>query len=210
MSAAETHLIVFGAGGHAAVVVDIAQLIYPNRQLYLFDEAKGCAPVLGYDVTTGYPDPEVFPPDEYSVVVGIGSISARKKVSDKLRDLGYQLETLVHPHASIGAMVELGKGTVVCAQAVVNPRATLSDGCIINTGAMIEHDCTVGAFCHVGPGAVVAGVAKLGDQTWICANATVKETCNIGANVVVGAGSFVNSDLNANATYVGSPVRRIS
>lgn len=209
MSADERPLIVFGAGGHAAVVVDIALKTYPNRQLHVFDDAADCAPVLGCTVTSGLPDTVKFPPSQYKVVVGIGSNSARKLVSGKLHALGYEFETLIHPHASIGTQAEVGKGVVVCAQAVVNPRAKLSDGCIVNTGAVIEHDCVIGPFCHVGPGAVVAGEAKLGAVTWICANAVVKETTVIGANVIVGAGSFVNSDLDANATYVGSPVRRI-
>ncbi len=210
MTADETPLIIFGAGGHAAVIVDVAKRIYPDRELHVFDEAPDCPPLLGHEVTRGLPDPDILRPEQFKVVVGIGSNAARKIVSVKLRQLGYEFETLVHPHASIGAMVKLGKGSVVFARAVVNPRANLADGCIVNTGAIVEHDCVVGEFCHVGPGAVMAGVCRVGAQTWVCANATVRETTTIGENVIVGAGSFVNGDLEANATYVGSPARQIT
>ena len=210
MSEAVITLIIFGAGGHAAIVIDIARSINPAWDIRLFDGADKCLPVLGHEVESGLPDPKTLHPDHCRVVVAIGEAAARSAVTLQLRELGYSFITLVHPRAYIGTLVTLGHGTVVCANATVNTRAALSDGCIVNTGAIIEHDCRLESFCHVSPGAVLAGGVKLGTQTWIGANAIIKETCTIGANVVVGAGSFVSSDLNNNGTYVGSPACRIN
>lgn len=200
-------MIVYGAGGHAAVVIDTALAMAPDRDIVVFD-AVPHDPILGFDVHTGLPDTAVFPPARYRAVVAIGDCAARRMTADKLSALGYQMDTLVHPRACISAVADVGQGTVVCANAVVNPRARVAQGCIINTNATVEHDCNIGAFCHISPGAVLAGGVTLGAQSWIGANATVRETCTIGAHVVVGAGSFVNSDLAADATYFGSPARR--
>jgi len=201
-------LIVYGAGGHAAVVIDLARSLCPDRKISVFDAGSSCAPVLGLDVQPGLPSPDLYPPDHYEAVVAIGNCDARKTAANRLCELGYGLATLIHPSACVSISAHIGAGTVVCANAVVNPRARIATGCIVNTNATIEHDCNVAEFCHVSPGAVLAGGVCLGPQSWIGANATVRETCEIGGQVIVGAGSYVNTDLASGATYFGSPARR--
>jgi sugar O-acyltransferase (sialic acid O-acetyltransferase NeuD family) len=208
MSLTVMSLIVYGAGGHAAVVVDVARTIQPDREIVVFDADPARDPVLGLVVQSGLPDPAVLSPAGYEVIVAIGNCMARKTVANQLGALGYPMATLIHPRACISAAAKIGTGTVVCANAVVNPRARVAQGCIINTNATIEHDCNIAPFCHISPGAVLAGGVSLGAQSWIGANATVRETCHIGAHVIVGAGSFVNTDLASDATYFGSPARR--
>lgn len=44
---------------------------------------------------------------------------------------------------------------------------------MINTGAIIEHDCRVSNFSHVAVGSVLCGEVIVGENTLIGANATV-------------------------------------
>ena len=39
--------------------------------------------------------------------------------------------------------------------AVVNTDVTLETGCIINIGALVDHDCVIGQGSHLAPGAIV-------------------------------------------------------
>ena len=43
------------------------------------------------------------------------------------------------------------------ASAVINPYTRIREHCIINTGAIIEHDCIIENFVHISPNAALAG-----------------------------------------------------
>ena len=70
----------------------------------------------------------------------------------------------------------------------------------MNTGAIVEHDCTVGAYSHMAPGAVLCGAVQVGEGVLVGANATVLPGVRIGAGARVGAGAVVKNDLADGAT----------
>ena len=51
--------------------------------------------------------------------------------------------------------------------AIVNAGATIQKNCIINSNALIEHDCSIGENCHISTGAVVNGHTWIGDNSFI-------------------------------------------
>ena len=66
---------------------------------------------------------------------------------------------------------------------------------LINTGALIDHDCTIGKSCHICPGVTLSGGVRVGDRSMICSGSTVIPYKSIGANAVIGAGSIVFEDI---------------
>ena len=46
-------------------------------------------------------------------------------------------------------------------KAIVNAKAKIGRNCIINTGAIIEHDVIIEDNCHISTGSIVNGGAKL-------------------------------------------------
>ena len=80
---------------------------------------------------------------------------------------------------------------------------------IINTGAIIEHDCSIGDFSHIAPGAVLAGNVSIGSGCMIGANSVIKQGVKVGDNVIIGAGAVVLKDVNAETTFVGNPAKQI-
>ena len=50
---------------------------------------------------------------------------------------------------------KLGIGTMVLPMAVVNTGVTVGNGCIINIGALIDHDTVIEDGVHLAPGAIV-------------------------------------------------------
>lgn len=76
--------------------------------------------------------------------------------------------TAVHPTSVIsGIQVEISVGTVVMANAVINSCSYIGRHCIINSGAVIEHDNRIEDFVHVSVGAKLAGTVSVGKGTWI-------------------------------------------
>ena len=91
----------------------------------------------------------------------------------------------------------------------------VSEGTMIDMGAVLGGRVEVGKRCHVGAGTVLAGVIEppsatpviLEDDVLIGANAVVLEGVRIGKGAVVGAGSIVTEDVPAGAVVVGNPAR---
>ena len=67
--------------------------------------------------------------------------------------------------------------------------------CIINTGAIVEHDCIVDDFSHVAVGAVLCGGVSIGSETLIGANATVIQGRTVGNKCIVGAGEVARKNI---------------
>ena len=53
---------------------------------------------------------------------------------------GANIPTLIHPSVIIGENVEVKAGTVLMAGVVINCCSKIGEGCIINTGATVDHD----------------------------------------------------------------------
>jgi serine acetyltransferase len=96
---------------------------------------------------------------------------------------------------------------MIAANATINPLATVGTGAICNTGCIIEHECVVGEFAHIGPGAVLCGNVKIGDGTFVGANAVIKQGITVGKNAMIGAGAVVVKDVPDGVTVVGVPAK---
>jgi sugar O-acyltransferase (sialic acid O-acetyltransferase NeuD family) len=201
-------LLIVGAGGHARVLIDIAEKQGRYRVVGLVDEQPhlvGTA-LLGYPVLGG--SDLLHREDVPShAIVAIGAPEARAAWQEHLEALGFQLAVLVHPSAQVARDVRLGAGTVLMACTAVNPGSRLGRGVIVNTGASIDHDCEVGDFVHVAPGARLAGGVRVGSRSHIGIGACVIQNVTIGAGAVVGAGAAVVRGVPGGITVAGVPAR---
>lgn len=201
--------IVFGAGGHAKVVLDA--LLRAGREVAgLIDDDASAAvriglgrPVLGTRSVLGgqWADAEIVP--------AIGGNAARARLLDWLRERNLTLASAIHPQAIVGNGVDIGGGCFLAAGAVVNPDTRLGEGVIVNTCASVDHDCRVGRAVHVAPGARLCGGVTVGDETLVGTGAMVIPGISIGARVVIGAGSVVIRDVPDGARVYGNPARTI-
>jgi sugar O-acyltransferase (sialic acid O-acetyltransferase NeuD family) len=112
--------------------------------------------------------------------------------------------TLVHPTAYVPEQVELADGVFVGARAVIQPFATIGPASIINTGAIVEHHCVLGANVHAAPGSILCGHVSVGAHSLIGAGATVIQSCRLGEAVTVGAGAVVTRDVADNQILVSA------
>lgn len=207
-------VIIIGAGGHARVVLDSLR-VTSIRVLGLTDDDKalwgtsiGHVPVLGSDEVLS-----AYSPGDVLLANGIGGASClntRHSIFVRYKARGYDFATIVHVASCIAEGVVLGEGVQVMAGAVVQPCTSIETNTIINTGASIDHDCSVGAHSHVGPGAVVCGGVTLGQSTLIGAGATIIPGVSIGDHCLVAAGSTVIDSIAAHARVSGTPAREMS
>ena len=74
---------------------------------------------------------------------------------------------------------------------------------IINTGAIIEHECTIGAYSHISVGSKLCGAVFVGEDTLVGAGTVVIQGVRIGAGALIGAGSVVLGDVRGGQTVTG-------
>lgn len=187
----------YGASGHAKVVMDIAQKAYYNVPC-LIDDNPNVNELAGLPVVHSA---EGLSP----IIVTIGDCQIRKRIVEKLGEREYL--TVIHPSAIKADSVKLGYGTVVMAGAILNPYASVGNHCIVNTGASIDHDCIIHDFVHIAPHSTLCGEVEIGEGTWVGAGTTIKQGIHIGKNCFIGAGAVVVKDIPDDSLCYGNPAR---
>lgn len=198
-------IIIFGAGGHASVVIDIVEKQGLFNIVGIFadgHEMKG-KNIMNYPVL-----------DEIANFFGsklgfvaVGDNFARQAVASRIKekDPTFKFVTLIHPAALIGKNVEIGPGTVVVGGAVINSNTRIGKNCIINTKASVDHDVIIADFSSISPGATLGGNCTVGSFTTIGLGANIIQKITIGEGSLIGAGSTVLKDVPDHVLVYGSP-----
>ena len=191
-------MYLFGASGHAKVIMDI--LTASGQEIdALIDDNEKVNELNGYKVLHGVTDAS-------PVIVSIGVNAIRKKVVEKLTgDFGIA----IHPSAIVSPSAKIGEGTVVMAGAIINADAVIGKHCIINTGASVDHECVVGDYCHIAPHATLCGQVHVGEGTMMGVGSCAIPCVNIGSWCTIGAGAAVVKDIPDGVTAVGVPAKAI-
>lgn len=205
--------VILGGGGHARVLIDcvnaiggilLTGILDSNRALW-GQELLGI-PILGSDDLLA----ERKTRGITCFAVGLGGVGDNRP-RERLFKLGlsYGLEplTLVHPNSSCSRWAKVGLGSQLLPGCIVNPGTELSENVIVNSGAIVEHDCLIGNHAHVASGAILASTVTVGDRVHVGAGATIKQCVTVGEDAVVGAGAVVVKDVSANTVVVGVPAR---
>ncbi len=201
-------IFVFGASGHAKVVIDAARTQgYEVAAVFDDDPALAGTQVLGCSVAGGRDELPAWCRSHgvMAGIVGIGNNRIRATVAQWLVGQGFRLASVVHPRATVAAGVTIGAGSVLMAGTVVNPDAIIGANCIVNTGATVDHDCVLGEAVHIAPGCHLCGHVRVGAGSLLGAGAVAIPGVTIGADVLVGAGSTVLADIPDGLRVAGSP-----
>ena len=201
----KSNLVIIGAGGHAKVCYDIAQLMNKWNKIIILDD----------DLNNDYfhVSGPINDMSKYLTVadffVAIGNNSLRGKIINKLEHLNAAISTLIHPQSVVASDVNIGIGSVIMAGVVINSSTSIGKGGIINTSVSIDHDNLIEDFVHISPGSNLAGTVKIGSETWVGLGCKIIQTVIITKSVIIGAGSTVIDDVKDSGTYIGSPIKKI-
>ena len=78
---------------------------------------------------------------------------------------------------------------------------------IINSGAIVEHDCVIESHAHIATGAQLASTVYVGEGSHIGIGASVRQCISIGQYAIIGAGAVVIDNVPDNVVVVGVPAR---
>lgn len=195
-------MLIYGAGGHAKVVLSILSAC-GVRVGGIFDDNWQGVDLSGHRILGGY-NPRLMAAED--LIISVGDNYDRKRLVGLIT---HSFGTAIHPTAIIDPSVHLGVGTVIVHNVVVQANCCIGNHVIINTGAIIDHDCSLEDFVHVGPGATLCGGVRIGECTLVGAGSVVAPRVGIGKDCVIGAGAVVIRNVPDYAKVAGNPARVI-
>jgi sugar O-acyltransferase (sialic acid O-acetyltransferase NeuD family) len=195
------YILIYGAGGHAKSVIEM--ILHNNNHVIagIVDDDKRLEgnkvlniPVLG---TRGLL-PALLEQGVILAANGVGGIidiTIRVKIFNLLEKAGFTFPALIHSRATIEPSVKVEDGVQLFANAYVGSEAILHSRCMVNTNAVISHDCEIGAYTHIAPGALLAGHVHVGERTLVGMGVTTTIGVKIGSGVRIGNGAIILADV---------------
>ena len=155
-------LLIWGAGDQGLVTLECALAMNAYEQIdFLEIKENGSRKIINHTVFKESEfDKVVKLYDE--VIVATGSNDLREEKIKMLLDFGIPLATIVHPTALISSFEKIVSGTTILANVIININTKVGIGCIVNNGAIIEHDCMVGNYVNICPKFAMAGHSSIG------------------------------------------------
>ncbi len=189
---------ILGAGGQARETVDLIRAVRTDAAGRAFD-LRGLLEEPGEAGLSGRSG---------ALVLGLGFPGPRARLLARYSgSVSFDLPTLVHPNADVGAGTQLAAAVIISSGCVVTTDVRLGPGTLLNPRSGIGHDSVLGSCCVVNPGANISGAVTIGDEVLIGSGATVLQGLSIGDGATIGAGAVVTRSVPPGATVVGVPAR---
>ncbi|MFJ8246325.1 acetyltransferase [Peribacillus asahii] len=199
-------LIVIGNGGHAKVVIDIANNNGYKIVACLDDKFEKL--INNNEVYFGPIDAISYIREIYQdvkVIIALGNNKLRKSIFEKIKVPLEEYAVLVHSSTIISSDVSIGFGSVVMPGVVINSNSQIGVNSIINTSSIIEHDSIIGDFVHIAPNSTITGSVIIENGTLVGASSTLIPGVRVGQWSVLGAGSIVVKNIPSNVKAMGIP-----
>ena len=198
-------VIFVGAGGHA---LSLAEFCGEDIMGYLSKEENPEMPGkwLGTD-----DEAEKFLSPGHSLHVayiyhGLPRMSQRGELIRLYQSQGWKFKTLISPKAIVTRNSKIAEGVAIFNGAIIN-RAEIGGNCVVNSGAIVEHDCKIGENTFIGPGAVIGGFTSIGKNCFIGLGARIGNGLKIGDNISVAMGAVVSKNLEEPGIYHGPTLK---
>ncbi len=194
------NLAIVGAGGHGKVVGEIA-LLNKYNDIHFFDDKQNRIDKFPFTILGNFEKLKENLSDYDAFFVAIGDNQIRFSLLEWFKNSNANIVNLIHPKATVSKFSDIGIGTCVMANAVINPGTLIKDGVIINTSASIDHDCMIEDFAHISPNCSLSGNVRIGKFTHLGTGTSVHPGVQIGNKVKTGVGLKIYKDVLDNTIY---------
>ena len=206
-------IVVVGGGGHAKVIINTVKKLNNYEILGYVDLIdRGLLLGIKYLGTDAVLLSIIKEHKNCKAVIAIGNTvisNKRYEIYKGLKDIGFQLPVVISKKAIVNEEVRIEEGTVLLDRVIINVGSSLGKCVIVNTGAIVEHDCEIGDFTHIASGAILSGGVKINKNSMVGSGATILHNKKIGKNCLVGSGAVVTKNCLEPGIYIGVPAIKI-
>lgn len=212
MSALVNNILIWGASGHAKVV--LSALKNNHKIIGFIDKNPNIKEFAGNAVYRNFSEfsknvsidsKEIY----FIIAIGGARGSERMDIHNQLIKSGLKPMSVIHPSAWVDASACIEPGAQILAMAAISAEVVIGSQTIVNTNATIDHETQVGDGCHIMPAATVTGCVTIGNFCTIGSNATILPRISLNPHTIVGAGAVVTKNTPPNITVVGIPAKNI-
>lgn len=118
----------------------------------------------------------------------------RRKLYQKVKDMGYKLANIVSPTASVRGEIK-GDNCWICDGVVIQEHVIVGSDVFIMDNALIGHRSMVQSHVFVAIRATICGYITIGEQSYIGANSTVFDEVKIGKKCLIGGATIVKRNV---------------
>lgn len=202
-------IILVGGGGHCKSVIDVIETHQTYEIAGIIDQENMIGnEICGYRIIGSDADLPAISKSNKNFMITVGQIKSsavRTKIFENLQNLNINMPVIVSPLGHVSDLANIGEGSIVMHFAMVNAEAKVGKNCIINSRALIEHDCIIGDHTQISTGAIVNGNVKVGKHCFIGSGSVLVQGIEIPDYTVIAAGAVVTKSIVQQGTYAGVP-----
>lgn len=204
-------MIIAGAGGHGReVLYSFILRGFPLENISFFDEDDSLKKIKiaenSFYVITDIDELRQNLSVDPNFYLGVGNPVFRRKFDKLLTSNGGCMNAIML--SSNTHYLDLPQNRCdLMPYSFLGPDVSLGAGVLLNTGAQVHHDSTIGEYSEIGPKAMLLGGAKVGKMCRIGAGAVILPGVTLGDEVVVGAGAVVTRDHLNLQVLIGVPAK---
>lgn len=202
------HIIIVGAGGHAAEIRDYVNHHNNARPADRMEVVGFIDDNEANYIHYGFAEPFLGSIKQHVVntqvyyLMGIANLEFRKSITEQLLAQGAQFTGLIHPTAIISPSAEIHPTTVISHNASVGAKAKLGKYNMLNSRCTIGHDSVMGDFNFISPQVAISGNTKIGNGNLIGTNACTIPGMSIGNNNKIAAGMVLYKPVEDDSTVI--------
>ena len=201
-------VFLFGYSGHAYVVIESFMAAgFSIAGYFDFHEAPINPYQIPYFGFEGDLDVKSIVKSDF-VFPSVGDNTIRAKLVSFFEKHNLKQCVLIDSSAKVSQSSSIGLSTYLGANTIINAQSQIGKGVVINTAAVIEHECEVQDFSHIGPATVLCGNVSVGKGAFIGANSVVRNNTSICSDVILGAGSVVVKEIKEVGVWLGNPAKK--
>jgi sugar O-acyltransferase (sialic acid O-acetyltransferase NeuD family) len=190
-------MLIVGAGGLAAQIFPDIEAMhlrdivfwseYDTRYSFIRENYR----IVNNDIEVA----EYFRSINRQFILCVGQPDVRRQMAEKFTDLGGTLTSYVSPYATVSRYANVGVGSTILSNVIVEPATVIKEGCLLNKTSNVGHGCIMNEYCELAPAVILTGEVELGANCYIGTGTIILPKVQVGANSVIAAGAVVKRNI---------------
>ena len=134
----------------------------------------------------------------------------RKEKYLKVKNIGYETPTFIHPSAVVCHNVKIGDGSIVLDNISIQPDTIIGCNNFISSNSVVGHGSRLGDHSWIAAGTVIAGDVIMDSQCFLGVNCTIVHNVKLARETFVGANCLISSDTEQGMVYISTASEKIS